>query len=123
MICLSTSASIAKTSSATGVSTFCACLPVVLESSFATARERVTVITRTSVPRPAYQYMDLDLDVMHVTSAPTSDEAALEYFKLVQAWFPQTTVQFIQRREAGQYVYQFMPFEYVDGEVKKLVTR
>lgn len=67
-----------------------------------------------------YQYRDDRLDIIHNTSAPLTDAEALEYFAVVQSWFPGCKVQYIERREMYKYVFEMMDYQYVDGEVVPL---
>jgi len=66
-------------------------------------------------PVGGYRYRDEDLNIVHTTSAPQSDEQALHYFNLVTDWFKDLKVRFIEKREPGSTEYHYMQF-YFDGE-------
>lgn len=73
-------------------------------------------MTVLSEPRPAYRYRDRDLNVIHTTSVPTDDENALAYFAFIDRWMPNAQVQYIEKRNVGSTEYNFLKYEYKDGE-------
>lgn len=66
--------------------------------------------------RGAYAYLDTNLHVLHSTSVPTDDEHAVRYVVLVEEWFPQDKVRFIQQRAIREREYFFLDLEVVDGK-------
>lgn len=73
-------------------------------------------------PRPAkaltFQYRNSQLDVLHVTSVPTSTDEAIDYFSLVTQWFPKDPSEYLYVEEwvpsedDGHFVWRMLPLKY-----------
>lgn len=62
-----------------------------------------------------YQYFNAKFQSIWVTSVVQTDEAALNYFRALEA--RGLGVRYIGKREAGQDAWVMLPVEYVNGEV------
>lgn len=49
-----------------------------------------------------YRYTSINFVVLHVSSVPQEDEAAIEYVAQVNKWYPTTKVMLIEKRNKGQ---------------------
>lgn len=67
-----------------------------------------------------YQYRDDHLEIVWVTSVPTTLGEALEYFHKLRTF----GVKYIERREPGQSKWDLLPYEYdtSTSEVRSLVS-
>lgn len=74
--------------------------------------------------RAGYKYLDTNLHELHVCSVPLTDEAAIEYAKMVDSWFEHSgdKVRFIQAHGFDSHEYVFLPVEIADGEVVRRAT-
>lgn len=55
-----------------------------------------------------YRYTSTGFTILHVTSAPQTDEAAIEYASMVEEWYPKTKVLLIEKRTAGQQEWKLI---------------
>lgn len=49
-----------------------------------------------------YRYTSINFVVLHVSSVPQEDEAAIDYVAQVNKWYPRTKVMLVEKRDKGQ---------------------
>jgi len=65
-----------------------------------------------------YSYSDINLNVLHVTSAVQTDEAAIKYIAFIERWFPKSKVLFIEKRNSGEKTWRLI--HRVEEQIRRL---
>lgn len=66
-----------------------------------------------------YQYRDSSFQIIHTTSVPMTDQEALEYCSIVDAWFLDVSPMYVEVRRLDSGHYKMLPYVY-DAETREV---